>query len=243
MLFFITFAVTIMLLAASVVALFSYKRMWVVHEDTVAITVNQDGFVKRILGPGRHILHPFEKIEFTVETKTKLTSSQAISIATGDGIPVKINWSATYALQPEAITEQVSQRLRSLPNAEKAIARQADICLRRLIGDHTMQDLFRPATRERIERHLSQLLSERLHPLGIVVRSLYLQAIDLPQDVAEALNKAKAIETLDSTIRQLDPTTREVVRGVYQLDEILHWDAYLPTPSRLGMKRLQTATP
>jgi hypothetical protein len=34
--------------------------------------------------------------------------------------------------------------------------------------------------------------------------------------VAEALNKAVAIETLDSAIRQLDPTTREVVRSAYQ---------------------------
>jgi hypothetical protein len=57
--------------------------------------------------------------------------------------------------------------------------------------------------------------------------------------VIEAFNKAKAIETLDNAIRQIDPTTREIVRGAYQLDEILHWDAYLPGPSRLAMKRLQ----
>jgi hypothetical protein len=59
--------------------------------------------------------------------------------------------------------------------------------------------------------------------------------------VAKALNKAVAIETLDSAIRQLDPTTREVVRSAYQLDEILHWDAYLPVPSRHMMKRMETA--
>ena len=37
---------------------------------------------------------------------------------------------------------------------------------------------------------------------------------------------------------EFDPITREMVRGVFQLDEILRWDAYLPTPSRLMMKRL-----
>jgi regulator of protease activity HflC (stomatin/prohibitin superfamily) len=206
----------------------------------MAVTINRDGFIRRVLPAGRHILHPFEKVDFTVETKTRLTINQAHAIATADGIPVNINWSGTYVLKPELITESVSQRLRGLANAEKTIARHTDICLRKLVGDYPVPDLFKPATRERIECQLSQLLADRLKPQGIVFNGLNLQAIVLPQEVAEAFNKAKAIETLDGAIRQVDPTTREVVRGAYQLDEILHWDAYLPTPSRLTMKRLQT---
>ena len=101
-----------------------------------------------------------------------------------------------------------------------------------------MQDLFRPAVRLRLERHASQALSDRLKPLGLEFNQLNLQTIELPDEISEAINKAAAIETLDGAIRQLDPTTREVVRGVYQLDEILHWDSYLPVPSRLTMKRL-----
>lgn len=225
--------------AAAALAAFLSKQTLVVREDSMAITVNHDGFIKRILPAGRHVLQPFEKVEFSVETKTRLTINQVQAITTADGIPVKINWSGTYALRPEFITENVSQRLRGLTNGEKTIARQTDICLRKLVGDYTLPDLFKPATRERIERQLGQLLSERLKPQGIAFNGLNLQAIDLPQEVAEAFNKAKAIETLDGAIRQVDPTTREVVRGAYQLDEILHWDAYFPTPSRMTMKRMQ----
>jgi hypothetical protein len=101
-----------------------------------------------------------------------------------------------------------------------------------------VENLFQPAARERIERQLGRLVADRLQGLGIVLSSLDLQVIELPPEVVEAMNQAKAIETLDGTIRQLDPITREVVRGVFQLDEILRWDAYLPTPSRLMMKRL-----
>jgi len=164
-----------------------------------------------------------------------------MAIATGDGLPVNINWSGTYALRPQLITEPESrsQRLRGLPNAEKAIARQVDIHLRKLVGGQTIRELFNPATRERLERQLSQLLAERLKPQGIALNGINLQSIELPNEVAEALNKAKAIETLDGAIRQLDPTTREVVRGVYQLDEILHWDQYLPLPSRATMKKME----
>jgi regulator of protease activity HflC (stomatin/prohibitin superfamily) len=240
MLLFISFTVTLLLCVAIGVAVFSYKRMCLVNEDTVGVVVSRDGFFKRILPPGRHVLRPLERVDYTIETKTKLTTNQAMAIATCDGIPVNINWSSVFILQPERITESRSQRLRGLANAEKSLARHTDICLRKLVGDYTLQDLFRPTTREEIERHLNQLLAERLNPMGIVLKSLNLQAVDLPPEVAEAINKAKAITTLDNAIRQLDPTTREVVRGAYQLDEILHWDAYLPTPSRLTMKRLPT---
>lgn len=238
---FLTVSATVFVILAVLGAvIFHSRQTQIVREDSVAVTINRDGFIKRVLPAGRHVLRPFEKVDFVLETKTKLIAGQAAAIATGDGVPVNINWSGTYALKPELITENASQRLRGLANTEKAIARHADICLRKLVGDYAVPDLFKPATRERIERQMSQLLADRLKPLGVVFNGLNLQAIELPQEVAEAFNKAKAIATLDGAIRQVDPTTREVVRGAYQLDEILHWDAYLPTPSRLTMKRLQT---
>lgn len=236
----VTLLIAIILTAIGVLVFYT-RQTQVVREDSVAVTVNRDGFIKRVLPAGRHMLQPFERIDFTLETKTKLIANQAAAIATSDGVPVNINWSGTYSLKPELITENTSQRLRGLSNAEKAIVRNTDICLRKLMGDYAVADLFKPATRERVERQLSQLLADRLKPMGIVFNGLNLQVIDLPQEVAEAFNKAKAIATLDGAIRQVDPTTREVVRGAYQLDEILHWDAYLPTPSRLTMKRMQVA--
>jgi regulator of protease activity HflC (stomatin/prohibitin superfamily) len=236
----LTVSVVVLVIAVALgVAIFRHKKSYIVPEDGVAITINRDGFIKRVLPAGRHVLQLFEKVEFTLETKTKLITNQAAAIATSDGIPVNINWSGTYSLKPELITENVSQRLRGLTNADKTIARHADICLRKLVGDYIVPDLFKPATRERVERQLSHLLTDRLKPMGIIFNGFNLQVINLPQEVAEAFNKAKAIETLDGAIRQVDPTTREVVRGAYQLDEILHWDAYLPTPSRLTMKRLE----
>lgn len=227
-------------LAGSLI-LFRQFRTKTVPEDCIAVTVSKNGFIKRVLPQGRHFLHPFERIDFTLETKTRLAANRAAAIATSDGILAQVNWSGTYALQPDLITDPAgrSQRLRGLPNAEKAISRQVDIQLRKLIGSYTLRDLFDPACRERLERQLSQTLADHLKPMGIAFKSLNLQAIELPNEVAEALNKAKAIETLDGAIRQIDPTTRDVVRGVYQLDEILHWDHYLPTPTRMTMKKLE----
>lgn len=236
--FLISFMVTLAAITAIGVAMFRHNRTRIVHEDNVAITIDRDGFVKRILPAGRYILRPFEEVDFTVETKSKLAADQTMAVATGDGLLVNVNWSGIYHLAPELITEQTSQRLRGLPNASRAITRNVDIGLRKLMGNYTAQELFKPNLRERIERQLNQLVADKIKGLGIVLSSFNLQAIQLPAEVAEALNKAKAIEALDSAIRQVDSTTRDVVRGVYQLDEVLRWDAYLPTPSRLTMKRL-----
>lgn len=236
-------AVTLIMLAIIPIAVVGYKQIKIVAEDHVAITVNRTGFIKRILPPGGHLLYPFETIAFTVETRVKLMTEQTVAIATSDGVPLTFSWSGLYTLNPALITEQSSQRLRNLPFAERMIARQVDIGLRHLVGEHTITDLFKPALRRQMERRLSQLVADLLKPHGVMLISLSLQALSLPPDVAEALNKAKAIEALDRAIRQLDPTTREVVRGAYQLDEILHWDAYLPVPSRLAMKRAQSTVP
>jgi regulator of protease activity HflC (stomatin/prohibitin superfamily) len=204
----------------------------VVAEDHVAVTVNRNGFIKRVLPAGRHVLAPFERIELTLPLKISLAKGWGTAVATSDGIPLKINWSGTYALRPELITENRSQRLRGLPNAENGIARNVDLCLRRMVGNYTVRDMFNPALRERLERQLSQLLADKLTPLGIAFNSINLQTIELPPEVADAFSKAKAIETLDGTIRHLDPTTREVVRGAYRLDEILRWEQYFPVPVR-----------
>lgn len=238
----ILMSIIIAFVLAVTVSLAVYSaRSRVVAEDTIAITTDRAGFVQRVLPAGRHLLRPFEQITLTVETKTKLASGCATAISSGDGILVNIHWSGTYAIQPSFISagEARSQRLRNLPNAEKGLSRNVDILLRKLVGNYSVKDLFNPPLRERIERQLNQTLTDKLKPLGIAFNNLNLQAIELPPELAEAFNKAKAIETLDGAIRHLDPTTREVVRGAYQLDEILHWDQYLPVPSRMAMKRLE----
>ncbi|GAB4463134.1 MAG: hypothetical protein Kow0031_41310 [Anaerolineae bacterium] len=230
--------VGILFIAAGAAALYRKLQATVVPEDHVAITVSKHGFVKRVLPAGKHMLRPKERVELLLDTRTKLASGSVTAVAAADGVAVRLSWSGTYALRPELITESRSQRLRGLPNAERAIARNADLALRRLVGGVTTPQLFNPALRERLERQLSAGVADRLAPLGIALNGLNLQAIELPADVSEALNKANALSTLDQAIRQLDPATREIVRGVYQLDELLHWDEYLPVPSRHTMRRL-----
>jgi regulator of protease activity HflC (stomatin/prohibitin superfamily) len=237
MILVISFIIVLVVLAAIGVAVFRHNKTRIVPEDYVAVTIDRHGFVKRILPAGRHVLRPFEEVEFCVAIQSKLTGDKATALTTGDGLLVNANWSGVYHVAPNLITGQASQRLRGLPNADRTVARHVDIFLRKLVGHYPVQELFKPTVRDRIERQLSQLVAGKVKGLGIVLSSFNLGTIEIPAEVAEALNKAKAIEALDHAIRQVDPATREVIRGVYQLDEMLHWDRYLPTPSRLTMKR------
>ena len=66
MTFLIASTMTLLILTTIGVAVFRHKKTFVVLEDKVAITVDRDGFIKRLLPAGRHILYPFEKVDFTV---------------------------------------------------------------------------------------------------------------------------------------------------------------------------------
>lgn len=233
----------VILLVTGGIAAYRKMQLTVVPEDHMAVTVSRHGFIKRVLPAGKHLLRPKERVDFLLDTRTKLASGSAIAVTAADGVAVRLSWSGTYALRPELITESHSQRLRGLPNADRAIARNVDLALRRLVGGVSTAQLFSPTLRDRLERQLSRSVADRLQPLGIALNGINLQAIELPSDVSEALNKANALTTLDNAIRQLDPATREIVRGVYQLDEVLHWDQYLPVPSRHTMRRLAHTSP
>ena len=223
---------------AAAVAIYRKIRSVVVPEDHVAVTANKHNFIKRVLPAGKHLLRPKERVDFLLDTRTKLAAGSASAIATAEGVAVRVSWSGTYALRPELITDSRSQKLRGLQHAERAISRNVDLALRRRLGNHTTPQLFNPSLRCELEEQLNHSITPRLKPLGVALNGINLQEIELPAEVTDALNKATALTALDHVIRDMDPASREIVRGVYQLNEVLHWDQYLPVPSRRAMQKL-----
>lgn len=205
----------------------------IVPEDHAAVVVDHRGFVKRTLPAGVHHLLPGrERIEFTFKTKMDYCQATVETLPTADGIPLRITWSGLYYRDPSLITDQASQRLRSLVNAERKVQRLINITLGRLVGAYSMTELFKPPIRDRIERQLTETVANNLKPSGLVLHSISLEKIELPPEVASALNQAKAIEALDAALRQSDIATREIVAGVYRLDELLAWEHHLLPHSR-----------
>ena len=214
------------------------KNTVVIPEDHNAIVVDRSKFVKRVLPAGQHHLKPgLEAIEFVFETKAKLTQGCTIGLPTSEGILLDITWSGAFTRDPDLITENVSQRLRGYANTEKAIARQVEVILRRLIGAYILRDLFNPTIRERIERQVSETLKSKLAPSGISIANFDLGIIKPPEEVLHALNQAQAIQTLDSAIRASDGATRQIVANAHQLEEMIAWEKMLPPYGRYTLAK------
>jgi len=228
---------SVVLVAIWLVYLYQHNQV-TVPEDHKAVVVDRQGFIKRVIPAGTHQLKfGLEKIEFMFEDKTKLAKGLATEIPTAEGILLNIQWSGTYTPDIGLITEKVSQRLRGLPKTEAGLQRQVDIMLRRLVGAYTLRDLFKPAIRDRIERQLGQALKSKLQPSGIILNGIDLQAIVPPDEILHALNQAQAIQTLDQAIRTSDGTTRNLMTGAHQFEEMLEWSKLFPPYGRYALSQ------
>lgn len=225
----IIFWSSLSLIAGATLFTWLKKSAVVVPEDHHAVVVDRRGFIRRVLPAGVYHLKPgLERVEFILPTKTKLIQGCGQDIATAEGIHLTVYWSGIYTPRPDWITENVSQRLRGLPNAERTIQRKAALVLRRLLGAYTLRELFKPAIRARIERQLSAALRSDLRSSGIGLNGLDLEGIIPPVEVSAALNQAQAIQALDTVIRSSDVATREIVTGAHKLEELMALDDLLP---------------
>lgn len=225
------FALTSLILTGLAVATVIYIRRQtiIVPEDQNAVLSDQHGFITRVLPAGVH--RPGlrrEHVAFTFETKPRLTRGRADDVPTSEGISLQLQWSGIYACDPDLITDKRSQRLRALPMADKMLQRQVDLTLRRLVGDHTVQDMFRPSLRTRLERQVLSTIQPNLTAVGIRVMGIDLETVSLPNEVASAFNQAKAIQTLDAVLRQSDPATRSVITHAHEYEELLAWEKLFP---------------
>jgi regulator of protease activity HflC (stomatin/prohibitin superfamily) len=229
--------ISLILIVAGSIYLFQ-RNTTIVPEDHQAVVVDSQGFVKRVISAGPHHLKPWrEKIEFTIETKTRLVQGTAADVPTAEGILLTVQWSGTYRPNTELITENLSQRLRGLPKAPASIQRKVDVVLRRLVSAYTLRELFRPVIRDRIERQLTEALKSQLSSSGIVLNGIDLQAIIPPEEVLHALNQAQAIQTLDTAIRASDTATRDMVAGAHQLEELIEWGKLFPPYGRYALSQ------
>lgn len=235
---------SLVVIGAGLYYLIMRKSTVIIPEDHNAVVVNRQGFIKRVLPSGSHHLKPgLEKVEFAFETKTKLAKGIVTDIPTAEGVLLTVHWSGTYSVDASLITERVSQRLRGLPKADKSLQRQVDVALRRLMGAHTLRDLFKPSIRERIERQLTASLKDKVQPSGIALNGLNLQAIIPPEEVLHALNQAQAIQTLDNAVRHSDAATREMIAGAHQLEDLIEWSKLFPPYGRYVLTKSSLPEP
>lgn len=147
----------------------------------------------RFLAPGRHWVIPFvERLGEGISTASATVNGQCVNAETTGGIPLTLDWSLAYKLNPFRIPPGSRPKLaRSLPRKANIIARNhVNNCIRHVVGDYSVEALNQPGMIKRLEREVRQLAAARLADLGFEISRVMLGAIEMPQPVRAALSDA-----------------------------------------------------
>ncbi len=161
--------------------------------ETAAVYRTDSDTFARFLAPGRHWIMPFvERLGTNISSAATAVKGKCIHAETTGGIPLTIDWSLSYKLNPFLIPAGSRPKLaRSLPRKAPTIARShINNCLRHVIGDYPVEALSQPGMIKRLERETRQLAAARLADMGFEVSRVMLGAIEMPPQVRVALSEA-----------------------------------------------------
>jgi regulator of protease activity HflC (stomatin/prohibitin superfamily) len=181
---------------ATLLAVWVVRRWFYVNvpelETAVVYRTDSETFA-RFLAPGRHWIMPFvERLGTNISTASAAVKGNCVNAETMGGIPLTIDWSLSYKLDPFRIPAGSRPKLaRSLPRKAATIARNhVNNCLRHVIGDYPVEVLSQPGMIKRLERETRQLAAARLADMGFEVSRVMLGAIEMPPQVRAALSEA-----------------------------------------------------
>ena len=185
--------------AVTVIALFAVwgVRRWVYInvpelETAVVYRTDSESFA-RFLSPGRHWIIPWvEKLGASIATAAGSAKGQCIHAETTGGIPLTIEWSLSYKLNPFRIPAGNRPKLaRSLPRKAGTIAcNHVNNCIRHVVSEYSVETLSQPGMIKRLEREVRQLTAARLAELGFEISRVMLGAVEMPPQVRAALTEA-----------------------------------------------------
>jgi regulator of protease activity HflC (stomatin/prohibitin superfamily) len=161
-------------------------------ETAVVYRTDSETFA-HFLAPGRHWIMPFtEKLGESISIASASVNGQCANAETTGGIPLTIDWSLSYKLDPFRIPAENRPKLaRSLPRKVATIARNhVNNCVRHVIGDYPVEALSQPGMIKRLEREVRQLAAARLADLGFEISRVMLGAIEMPPPVRSAMTEA-----------------------------------------------------
>jgi regulator of protease activity HflC (stomatin/prohibitin superfamily) len=147
----------------------------------------------KLIGPGLIWLKPWEKSLLKLYIGTQSQSLQFDQVRTGENIPVAIKTEILYQTDPALFTQEL---LPKIPWLHKGIWQyilkwRTEHLLRQMLTSYTWSELGRAETQPRLERRLSQTLSEYLKVVGLKVVALYLVKIELPGNLQQTIIQAE----------------------------------------------------
>lgn len=177
--------------------------------------------------PGLNVIIPIVDRMVIVDLRTVARDVPAQDVITRDNVSVKVNAVLYFrVIQAERAIIQVEDFL-------YATSQLAQTTLRSVLGQQDLDDLL--SAREKINRHLQEVIDMHTEPWGIKVSNVEIKDVDLPQEMRRAMAKQAEAERE----RRAKVIAAE---GEYQASEKLAQASEIlgRSPASLQLRYLQT---
>jgi regulator of protease activity HflC (stomatin/prohibitin superfamily) len=176
--------------------------------------------------PYQHFINPFQdKVQDRISKRPQTAKGATEGLRTKEGIPLKIEWSIGYTMDPLLIRPGLEFKLaRGLPQFSNGmISGRVIHSLRHIIEQKSVADLYRLDAMKNLEKEVREEVTRRSQGIGvndIVASDTKIGPILMPKEVEDALKAAherelqtttavKALEQLRLVVSRFAPSDME----------------------------------
>lgn len=141
-------------------------------------------------GPGPVWLIPIVHSGIKIDLRTEVIDIPRQTNITKDNAPIDIDFLLYMRVRPE----EASKAVLEVENYKLAVIGLATTTLRAVVGEMTVDDVL--SQRERINRILTEKLSDETSRWGILVTNVEIKTIEPAADIQEAMNRQMSAERL-----------------------------------------------
>lgn len=162
----------------------------------------------KLVGPGRVIVQPRQRVMAELYVGPNGQSFQYNAVRTLEEISLDMTVQIIYKVDPDLLTSDLLSRIAGLNDGgwHKILQWQTEYVLRLMVAQYTWRKLNREEIQQRLERHLAQILGDRLKVVGLKIMGVCLVKTELPaglqhtfiqaeKDAIEAEGRAKVLKS------------------------------------------------
>lgn len=147
----------------------------------------------QVVGPGRVWVKPWQKslVQFYIGSQSQTLTFD--EVRTADNIPLNLTVQLLYQVDPALFSQSLLPNLPFLHGGvwQKILSWRSEHVLRQMLLGYTWVELSRPGVQPRLERRLSQTVSEFVKVVGLKVQTICLVKVELPTTLQRTLVQAE----------------------------------------------------
>ncbi len=147
----------------------------------------------QVVGPGWVWVKPWQKSLLRFYVGSQSQGFTIDEVRTADNIPLNLTAQLLYQVEPALFSQSLLPNLPFLHGGvwQTILRWRSEYALRQMLLNYTWAELSRPGVQPRLERHLSQIVSEFVKVVGLKVQTFCLVKVELPTTLQRTLVQAE----------------------------------------------------